>query len=290
MVTRRIASFICFSFVLALVELPSSASPGRGVPLRIAADGLISVEVVINGNRVRLMLDTGSSRSAVSSKLARSLGLAPVAKATVVTSAGRAERGVVSLEEVSVGTVVKRGLLATVLEGADMAIFDAGYSGILGQDFLFDQNYTLDYKDGRLSWTSEDTSAPRDATPLALHAVHGRWLVALPQDDTASGRALTLVPDSGASELVMFDHAAQGMELWPVACCARVSTITGGQYAQLVMLPRLKVGAVLLRSQQAVVVHRPKLDASSGDGLLPLSLFGGVTFDARSKTMWVRAR
>ena len=287
-VTRRIASLMWLSFVLALFELPSSASPGRGVPLRIAVDGLISVEVVINGNRVRLMLDTGSSRSAVSSKLARSLGLAPVAKATVVTSAGRAERGVVSLEEVSVGTVVKRGLLATVLEDADMAIFDAGYSGILGQDFLFDQNYTLDYKDGRLSWTS-DASAPPDATPLALHAVHGRWMVALPQA-ARSDRALTLVPDSGASELVLFDYAAQRMELSPVACCARVSTITGGQYAQLVMLPRLKVGAVLLRSQQAVVVHRPQLDASSGDGLLPLSLFAGVTFDARSKTMWVRAR
>lgn len=289
MAARRIASFIGFAFVLALFELPSSASPALGVPLRIASDGLISVEVVINGNRVRLMLDTGSSRSAVSSKFARSLNLAPVAKATVVTSAGRAERAVVRLEDVTVGPVVKRDLLATVLEGADMAILGAGYSGILGQDFLFDQNYTLDYTAGRLSWIPDAPSAPPDATPLALHAAHGRWLVVLPQDAT-SDRTLTLVPDSGASELVVFDYAALGMELWPVACCARVSTVTGWQYAQLVMLPRLKVGAVLLRRQQAVVVHRPKLDASSGDGLLPLSLFAGVTFDARSKTMWVRAR
>jgi clan AA aspartic protease (TIGR02281 family) len=290
MATHRLSSFTCCTLILTLFGFASpAASPARGEPLRIAADGLISLEVVLNGNRVRFMLDTGSSRSAISSRLARSLDLAPMARATVSTAAGAAERVIVRLEEVAVGVVVKRGLLATVLEGADMAVFDAGYSGILGQDFLFDQNYTLDYRAGRLLWTPEATSAPPDATPLALHAAHGRWLVTLPQDP-ASARALTLVPDSGASDLVVFDYAAQAMALWPVACCARVSTVTGGQYAQLVMLPQLKVGAVLLRSQKAVVVHRPKLDASSGDGLLPLSLFAGVTFDARSKTMWVRAR
>ena len=260
-----------------LYEAAVQAFPD-GVALAVDAGGLISLEARINGaGPFRLLLDTGTSSSAVSRKLMRTLQLAAVATAELVTPSGSRARDVVRLDVLSVGTASKRGLLATVLEDRDLGALGHGIDGIIGQNFLAEQHYTIDYRRGRLSWRTEaDHEAPAGVT-LELRQKDGRWLVGLPQG--GEDRVLWLVADSGAEALVLFDRGSAPMlKTRPARCCAGVTTVNGSASARLAVVPELKVGSEVLRNRRAVILDHQGAYAPGGDGLLPLRMFASVSF------------
>jgi predicted aspartyl protease len=250
--------------------------------------GLVSVPVTINGGGpFTFVLDTGSSRSAVSTRLARRLRLSAVATTNLMSSTATASVPVVRLDGVGVGGKAKHGLLVPVLPIAGQASLGDTADGVLGQDFLLDQNYTLDYDRLRLVWRG--TPAPdRGDARLTLKNVADRWLVALPQD--GESQPLWFVPDSGAETFVIFDRGgAARLQLTRIRGVT-VQTVTGHAVAMMVLLHRLQVGSVVLRDLPAVVVTKRPADAPAADGLLPLSAFSQVTFDAGASTLLVRRR
>src|SRR4029077_5365194 len=130
-----------------------------------------------------------------------------------------------ALSDVSVGAARVESLMATSLPLDAAGLLADGISGLLGQDFLSQFDYTLDYRTSRLSWDDEDLI--EKGVHLALEPSHGRFLVRLPQGERCRC-AVRLVPDSGANGVVLFagteaDRLAVDTGVAPM----RTSTLVG---------------------------------------------------------------
>lgn len=267
-------------------EVPVEPGSANRVPLRVSATGVVTVRVIVNGSGpYEFIVDTGSNRTAVTARLAAKLRLPAVAKTDVVTSTSTETQIVTRLDALAVGPVMRRELLAVVLSDRAMASPGIQADGLLGQDFLAEQNYTLDYVRGQLTWDVQAGDASNDDVRLKLRREDGRFVAALPQ--SASDDALWLVPDSGAQALVLFDRGRlDQLTLLPLPN-VRTSTVLGAATARASLVKILQVGPVTLRDVPAVVIDpiNPHVD-----GLLPLSTFAKVTFLGSDKTLVVQAR
>lgn len=287
-IRRSLVALVVSLGLIQVVSVRALTSPPEEVALAVGANGLVSLEARINGaGPFRLLLDTGTGMSSVSRKLTRALQLATIATADVLTPAGSRARDVVRLDVLSVGTASKGSLLASVLEDRDLIALGAGVDGIVGQNFLAEQHYAIDYRHKRLTWGagagSDDTAGA--TLPMKLEA--GRWLVGLPQ--TEDGRVLWFVPDSGAAALVLYDGgSAASLQTRHVACCAGVKTVNGGTSARVVLVHEFKVGSLVIRNRKAFIVEHASGQAPASDGLLPLSMFASVSFQPDLRVLRVR--
>ena len=263
----------------------------RSADVRFASSqhGEVVVPVFIGGEGpYRFLLDTGSSHTVISQTLATTLGASPVAKAPIATSVGSILARVVRLPEVAVGSARVESLLATSLPPDASGMLDVGLSGVLGQDFLSQFDYTLDYRASRLSW--RDEGQVDKGVRLVLEPSNGRFLVRLPQD--ARCRCpVRLVPDSGANSVVLFEgRAADRLVVNTAGTSMDMSTLGGHRTARGVIVRALLVGPVILWNLPAARVVLPEDTTQDGDGLLPLSLFARVSFRHDEGYMVVQPR
>ena len=264
----------------AALQVGDDAGAIGSVPLHMTADALPLVDVMVNASGpYRFLLDTGSNRSAVSTRVAVALRLPAVARTAVVTAGGTTSATVVRLPSVAFGRITRQAVLATAIDTPH------GLDGLIGQDVLMTEPYTLDYARQRLVWTPGQTGG----AALPLKEADGRWLVGLQQH--AGGPPLWFVPDSGASTLTLFDHGTPlALGASRLDAGASLATMNAELSVSMARIDRLDVGPIALRNQRAVVAERREADAPEGDGLLPLSRFASVTFDPFSRSLRVRER
>lgn len=224
--------------------------------------------------------DGGSTMSAISDRLAERLALVPVAKTAITTVGGAGMRLVVQLGDVSVGSVTRSGLLASVATERDLAIV-GGIDGVLGQDFLATYNFTVDYKRRVLVWDDLATTGGVADAPGSVHVPliprDGRFIIRLPQ--SAQGEPLEMVPDTGASTFVLFaNEGGEGLPRRWSDATVTISGLTGSRAARYTSLRELKVGTLTFRNIPVVVVHRDEGGHEGADGLFPLHGFSRVSF------------
>jgi predicted aspartyl protease len=263
----------------------------RPADVRFASSqyGDVVVPVFIGGEGpYRFLLDTGSSHTVIRQTLATTLAVSTVAKVPMATSVGSTLALVVLLPDVALGSTHVDSLLATSLPPEAAGILDGRLSGILGQDFLSQFDYTLDYRASRLSWRL-DEQVDRGVR-LVLQPSNGRFLVQLPQDDRCRC-PVRMVPDSGANRVVLFaGRQADRLRVDAAGTAMRVSTLTGDGTARGAIIRALLVGPVTLRDLPAARIVLPEGTTEDGDGLLPLSLFARVSFHHREGYMMVQLR
>jgi predicted aspartyl protease len=111
---RRVLPVLGILFAVSGPAGTASLEPHRdSLAFRSSRPGEIVVPVTVNGTGpFPFLLDTGSSHTAVSSSLARQLGAAPVAKTVVTSPVGEDVRGVVRLDQVMLGPVTAKGVMA----------------------------------------------------------------------------------------------------------------------------------------------------------------------------------
>ena len=97
------------------------------------------------------------------------------------------------------------------------------------------------------------------------------------------------MPDSGAEALVLFDQAESVADSAAVRTTVGVAGLTGTRVAQTAVVRRLRVGPTLLSDVPAVIVRRQG-GSPSVDGLLPLHLFAGVTFNGPERQLFIQQR
>lgn len=258
-----------------LVCLPAATARSGDVALSIRPSGAVLVPVEIDGRGpFTFLLDTGSSHTVLAGELAGRLTLPVVAKARVLSAAG-AEMGlVVSVRRMDVGTAGVEGLLPSVVSLARLRDREPGIEGVLGQDFLAQFDYTLDYRRKRLLWRADPADTP---LRLPLVRVAERQLVQLPGDRRHA--PARLVPDSGSDGFVIYER--DGRTAVDVAAgdqLVAVSGLASWRAGRAAALAELRLGAVTLRGEPAVVIQRDGPSAGEGDGLLPLHLFSSVSF------------
>jgi hypothetical protein len=237
----------------------------------------IVLAVWLNGRGpFRMLLDTGSTHTAISPQAAAAIGAPIVAKATMGSAAGSRETLVARLDTLEVGPIAVRNLLASVLD-LDRIVEDR-IDGVIGHDALASLRYTIDFRERRVVWWPDDLPSPRAS--FELETVHGRFLVVLPQRKSL----LRLVPDSGASSLLLFDPGRM-VPRQPLAGVATLSTMSAETDVRLSRLPELRVGDMTLRNLPAVIAARDSSEPAEVDGLLPLHLFDRVTLDGPGKRL-----
>jgi hypothetical protein len=160
--------------------------------------------------------------------------------------------------------------------------------GVLGQDVLSRWVYTIDYRARELSLSLDMPACGSRAVRVPLVRSAG-GLVAAIELGGAPG-PFQLVPDSGADRLVLFGRTSSSLPALSLVGKVRVRSVTGEASARLVRLGRLEVGGITVGDLDALLLDdRPPGDAM-GDGLLPLHLFGRVTFDVAGSSLWIEPR
>ena len=273
---RAYLGFAFFAIVLATPRMWAAAS----TPFSLGDQGGIVVSVTLNGaGPFKMLLDTGATHSAITADIADLIDARPVAQTNVISPVGSAMRPIVAVETLSFGPINVDVILPSV--AAERSFDPKGeIKGLIGQDVLAGLRYTIDFKGKVIEW--HDVAPGQSGTVLQLTFEHGLFLVALPQH----GTILRLVPDSGAGGLVLFE-ARSRPQLRSIATgeTVELSTARGSQAAAVVRLPELRIGDRVLRNVRAVALGGDKTHPAAGDGLLPLHLFGRVTFDGPARTL-----
>ncbi|MDX9736364.1 MAG: retropepsin-like aspartic protease [Thermoanaerobaculia bacterium] len=283
--TRSVVVIVAFAL---LVPAPSRASmsppPGVRVPLVPLAGGW-AVGVEIGGRQLRLLLDTGSSRSYVRREVAVSLDLRPRARFDIVDAAG-------SSFGVCAGPVPMRiGAFSTSVDclswrpkpvPGEAALLPSGIDGILGADAFAGGRFLIDPRNGSLTIGGPELDPWIEGTEAVSGVSEGRfWIELRPVADRAgSARALRLVVDSGTDRTLLFGAAARAQVHAAVDATndLQLRTLSGARSVRAVRLPRLASGDWRLRGGSALLL--PEVRDRHEDGVVPLSGLGAVYLDA----------
>lgn len=120
----------------------SSVEGGQAmVTLQRDRSGHYLADGAINGQPVQFLVDTGATDVAVSESLARALGLDFGPRIQVMTAAGPARAWLTRLERVSIGSLSRANVRATITPGL-------GEAALLGMSFL--QHFDLRQQGDRL--------------------------------------------------------------------------------------------------------------------------------------------
>jgi hypothetical protein len=256
---------------LICVLMPIIASAGDSVPLRMVRSYPVVERVYVNGaGPFRFLIDTGAQSSAVRSDVAEKLRLRPAYRLDVATNAGSHEMIGTIADQVSLGDRSLEGVELVVHELAGIRCLDRSIQGVLGQNFISRFNYLLDYKNRRLVF--DDGPQPPAGARVKFERIDERPAIRI----EGPRKALRLVLDSGASDLILF---ADPGELQAATGQARLMATASQQRIQMSWAPELRVGSEVIRN--VAVGIAPQDSARAEDGLLPTSLFRAVYFDNR---------
>ena len=119
--------------VLAELMPGRAATKGRAVEIARGAAGSFSVITQVNGARIVMVLDTGASAVVLTQEAARAAGL-PLEvlnySVNVETANGRARAAPVTIERISVGSIIERSVPALVAQSGQLR------ASLLGMSFL----------------------------------------------------------------------------------------------------------------------------------------------------------
>ncbi len=247
-------------------------------PFQLGRQGGVIVPVMLNGHGpFKMLLDTGASHSAIGEDVAAAIGARAVARSVVITSTGESLRTIVAIDRLSVGLVTAEHVLPSVVPSGS---FDRDVQGLIGQDVLAWERYTLDFRRRHVEW--HDAMPEHHGTALRLSFEHGRFLVSLPQER----HTLRLVPDSGAGPVVLYESAERvPFDMLETGRAAELSSADARRSGRHVRLRELRLGGRTIRNLTAVAIRRDHHHPADGDGLLPLHLFDRVTFDGPARLL-----
>lgn len=252
------------ALVIAAAALCGAAHADSGpVPLtRLSLGeigGWIMLDLELDSERGRWLIDTGASRNLVSPTLARRLGLQPRGAVSADTVLGPVRGGEVSLPPLRLGGFERPGQTALAMELATLIGAAAeGIDGVLGVPFLDGLQLDLDLRDWVARFRRSDASAcPAGMPTVALTRYRTLPVISVGMGEAAVAQAYVLDTGNPAAlvrvEASAPDDATPGLAL------------PGGH--RLTLLARATIGAQTRTGVPVVRVTAPAL-AKGFDGRL----------------------
>jgi hypothetical protein len=138
--------------VISPTSLPVSASktPAQGagaIPIRVSGSRVIVSVNFNNSTAANLLLDTGASRTMISSRLAKILRLQSLGSSTGYGIGGIVTVSTARIESVKLGEMERQNLLVMIHDFSP----DPSYEGLLGFDFLSHFHMSLDLQKSLLA-------------------------------------------------------------------------------------------------------------------------------------------
>lgn len=256
------------------VLLSTIAAPGylmsqmRGpvVKLKVMTGKPVVENVYLNGQGpYRFLLDTGAEPNVVDAKLAKKLGIQASVSGKMLTPAGMSTAGCARVGRVSLAPVEATDQVFLLVRLDGLHATSADIRGILGESFLSQFDYLIDFKKRELVFGKTATTQPQ--VPFRL--MGNLMTIATSEGD--------LILDSGIDTLFLFrasiwrPHTGQFQ-----ASSGLISLVS------LDRVPELRIGGQVYHPGKAAFDARGKAafetrkDVAAVNGLLPASLFHAV--------------
>lgn len=284
----------------AIPQVPANAtqpvdSETQATSLRARDDGYdrltLPVKVVGKGP-YRFLIDTGASRTAISSTLAVQLGLSQAQGATLYSVTGVSKVGTARVPVLDWTAKQVTNVEAALLEPLHM-----GADGILGIDSLRSQRILFDFERNTLTVVPSEMRIREDPGSIVItgRARNGRLILT---EASAGSAGLTLVVDTGAQVSVgnkaLRDKLLRGRQMAPGAD-VELQSVTGEKLAaQFMIIPEMAIGGVKLRNLPIVfadsaVFRELKLDGKPAMllGMNALRGFKKVSIDVGRRRLRV---
>jgi predicted aspartyl protease len=180
-------------------SMPVDASTIPGDPASTAVklreiDTRMTVPVLINGKGpFRFIVDSGATRTVISSTLATQLGLAPAGTVPLHSVGGESDVPAVHIDSLYVGALPAKEIVAPVLDEANL-----GGLGILGIDTLQNKKVVLDLIHHRMSVEPADKHVTPAAEGEIVVTARSRFGQLVLADADAAGQKIYAIVDTGS--------------------------------------------------------------------------------------------
>lgn len=240
-----------YGFLILATTILSAA----GSSLRIRQGRPIVDEVYVNGSGpYRFLLDTGAESSQFDRRLAAAIGLRPTFQVEMVAAGGVAR--VSGAEAVRLRLANAEAPAEVLLTGMEaVREWAPDVQGVLGQSFLRQFDYRLDFRAEAIEFGAEE----RPGIRAELDRAKDRPVVF-----TSLGQ---LIVDSGTDRLILFGKSGGPL---------LVRTVSGAARGSVTSTKRLYIEGFEVKAGSAVALPRPRHMAE--DGFLPAALFASVYF------------
>lgn len=277
----------------ANIEPQSTVFPIVPVSLRmrITAVGTPSIRIKINGKEYDFWLDTGSTMTVLSSKVAEETGVPIISGDTlrVRTFSGHAPVRAGLVRTLQVGPIVITNSPAIVIDASMMKLEAMGdgrsrsgqeVDGILGWDFIRQFNVVLNYQTGRVTFAK-----PEELGISGTDAQNLTWAgEPLVEVKSKEGTMLHFTLDTGAQSSFLNATVIEKIGATVRVANGQVFGIarTGAPTHRVVPFLTVKVAGKSLRLEDVVVYGPVASSLIACDGILgsDLARFGAIRIDA----------
>ncbi len=272
--------------VLLVFGLSSQAVPvaAQEIPFDLVQGYLVVAKARVQKHQVRVVLDTASSTTIVSQRLARRFRSTGWEKLTAINQRIEVERVVLPDFELGPVRIESLPVLSSDLSFIE-DLLGLRVDVLLGLDVLSRQNLTIDFRDKRLLM---GVKLPEDHfVPFYRHGDLLTVFLDLP------GQALRLVLDTGSANLILYDQHGNLKKHCKFLKQTSLTGLAGEIRAAEVTFPPSALGRVRLPSQAAVLVEAAPPGAADFDGLLGIAALSAtaVSLDfERNLLLWQKRK
>lgn len=253
--------------------IQSPAVAATHVKFTLVRNYLIVTTVTIpEAGACEFLLDTGSNTTVLDKGFVHQLGLQPIDRVQLVTTAGTKIVKRAKLAQLSLGERTARNLEVIFTDLREVRAVLPKVKGILGQNFLSQFNYLIDYSNHRIQFVNEP-DARWCGAQFPFSNVEGKMLLQIKSNlhfmlDSAIADLLLFDADQKKHDLGRFDELSRPMKL---------QSALGNQEVWQATIRAFQVGAILFKNLPITFLPQSPLDQGRiEDGLLPMSLFESI--------------
>lgn len=232
--------------------MPVDASTVPGDPASTAVklreiDTRMTVPVLINGKGpFRFIVDSGATRTVISSRLATELGLPSAGTVPLHSVGGESDVPAVHIDSLYVGALPAKEIVAPVLDEANL-----GGLGILGIDTLKNKKVVIDLIHNNMSVGPADQSNPPPATNEIVVTARSRFGQLVLADADVAGQHIYAIVDTGSmvtlGNLTLKDKLVRHKRAAPQT--VQITDVTGRKImASYAPLSDLRIGTLHMRN------------------------------------------
>lgn len=269
---------------LSIVYLVACAPASAGTQVRFKqVQNQIVVQVTVNSaGPFDFIFDTGASSTVIDFALARELVLNPIETTSLLTISGSKTAPRYRLAAFALGPKSVQNLTVLSADLHEIHKISSKIRGVLGQNFLSEFDYILNYREQRVEFEENgEFASTLQGARIPVERDRGRVLIIT--QPSAQKQASKLVMDSGASSVVVFKSNSKNFDReieLDVNSGITAATIVGTQTISTGRLRKLQVGAEKFSQLPVRVIdNRAAAEGRSEDGLLPTCLFRSIYFN-----------
>lgn len=273
--------FVSLCFICLFAD--PSVRADSTVKFKLIQNHWIVAPVLVNGEGpFDFLLDTGTNVMMITPELAQQLAIRPIARVSLITAAGSQLVPYSLLPSLSLGPKTVENLEVIHSDLSEIHSLHPRIGGVLGQNFLSQFNYTLNYRDRLIEFEEGQHEKHLLGEHLPFEQREGRLIIAA-RPSSSKKEVLRLVLDSGISRLMIFEKTSLPLELdfersenqW-----VTVSTTVGSRIMRVAFLRILQIGSARFSNLPVGLIHEgPGTESNFGNGLLPTSLFSSIFFN-----------